>query len=77
MHVENTCFHIWHANGRDDAWGNIGKGFLPTTKSVRFSEQFQTNESDSSTTLENGTLTEDSLTSEGGTDSDGSNTESL
>ena len=27
----NTCFHVWHADGRAKAWGNTPAGFVPRT----------------------------------------------
>ena len=29
--VMNTCFHVWHADGRAKAWGNTPAGFVPRT----------------------------------------------
>ena len=34
--IENTCFHVWHTEAREAAWGGARSGYLPKLKHVRF-----------------------------------------
>ena len=43
MYIENNCFTIWHANASEKAWGDAGRGILPTTNQVRFDELLHRN----------------------------------
>ena len=33
--IMNTCFHVWHADGRAKAWDNTPAGFVPRTVVAR------------------------------------------
>lgn len=33
--VQNTCFHVWHAKGREEAWAQAGADCLSGVNSVR------------------------------------------
>ncbi len=35
-YVENNCFHAWHAQGREAAWGGAKKGVLHKSSLIRF-----------------------------------------
>ena len=74
MYVENNCFNIWHAQGREAAWSGICRGFLPVTSQARFNVASQLNESTSDVT---GTSKEASATRKEETASDKTNTESV
>ena len=43
MYIENNCFTIWYADASEKAWGDAGRGILPTTNQVWFDEVSQRN----------------------------------